>query len=240
MVRTFIVNQRLTISQRELLRAVRPPGQPKDPKSEAISRTVIHLSASNGARKVVAGGRFWGYTPKELVIRTTTEPATLVPAVRRIIQGVDPKQPISELRLMTDIINLQNASRAVQVRVLAAFAFIAFLLASIGIHGVLSFAVSQRVSEIGVRIALGARRRDILGMVMGRGVRLVAAGLLPGLLLAYFAGRSLESLLLGVTPIDVPTFATAAALTLVMAIAGTLLPTLRALRVDPITAIRAE
>ena len=133
------------------------------------------------------------------------------------------------------------ASRTVQVRVLAGFALVAFLLAAIGIHGVLSFAVSQRTAEIGVRIALGAQRRDILGMVLKQGVILVAAGLVPGLVLAYFAGRMLQSTLLGsITPADLPTFTSVVGLTLLMALGGTLLPTLRALRVDPIKAIRAE
>jgi putative ABC transport system permease protein len=188
----------------------------------------------------VDDGWFWGYTPKELVIEATTPLGQLVPAVRSIIRSVDPQQPITHVRPMTDIVDLQTASRAVQVRVLAGFALVAFLLAAVGIHGVLSFAVSQRTPEIGVRIALGAQRGDILAMVMTHGVRLVAIGLVPGLLLAYVAGRSLQTLLIGVTPADVPTFATVTALTVVMALAGTLLPTLRALRVDPIKAIRAE
>ena len=190
--------------------------------------------------KQVDDGWFWGYTPKELVVSATTPLAQLVPAVRRIIQAADPQQPITDVRPMTDIIDLQTASRTVQVRVLAAFALIAFLLAAIGIHGVLSFAVSQRTPEIGVRIALGAQRRDILAMVMARGLLLVGAGLLPGLVFAYMAGRSLQTLLLGVPPADLPTFATVIALTMLMALAGTLLPTLRALSIDPITAIRAE
>ena len=185
--------------------------------------------------KQVADGWFWGYTPKELVIHATTPLGQLVPAVRSIIRSGDPQQPISHVRPMTDIIALQTASRTVQVRVLAGFAVVAFLLAAIGIHGVLSFAVSQRTPEIGVRIALGAQRSDILAMVMTQGVRLVAIGLVPGLMLAYFAGRSLQTLLIGVTPADVPTFAVVTGLTVLMALAGTLLPTLRALRVDPIT-----
>src|SRR6185436_10525364 len=135
------------------------------------------------------------------------------------------------------IVDLQTASRTVQVRALAGFALVAFLLAAIGIHGVLSFAVSQRTPEIGVRIALGAQRGDILAMVVTHGARLVAAGLLPGLVLAYLAGRSLQTLLIGVTPADVPTFAAVTGLTVLMALAGTLLPTLRAIRVDPITAM---
>jgi len=124
--------------------------------------------------------------------------------------------------------------------VLGGFAFVAFLLAAIGIHGVLSFAVSQRTPEIGVRIALGAQRRDILGMVMKHGAVMVGAGLVPGLAIAYAAGRSLQALLIGVPPADVATFGSVIVLTILMAIAGTLLPALRALRVNPITAIRAE
>jgi predicted permease len=180
------------------------------------------------------------YLPKDLVIRASTPLDQLVPAVRSIVYAVDPQQPVSDVRPMTDIIDAETASRSVQVRVLAGFAFVAFLLAAIGIHGVLSFAVSQRTPEIGVRIALGAQRRDILTMVLRQGVLLVGAGLLPGLALAYAAGRSLQSLLIGVTPADTVTFATVIGLTLLMTLAGTLLPTLRALRVDPIKAIRAE
>jgi predicted permease len=180
------------------------------------------------------------YIPKDLVIRATTPLDQLVPAVRSIVHGVDPQQPVSDVRPMTDIIDAETASRSVQVRVLAGFAFVAFLLAAIGIHGVLSFAVSQRTPEIGVRIALGAQRRDILAMVMKQGVVLVATGLVPGLALAYVAGRSLQALLTGVAPADTVTFASVIGLTLLMAIGGTLLPTLRALRVDPIRAIRME
>jgi predicted permease len=190
--------------------------------------------------KQVDDGWFWGYTPKELVVGATTPLDQLVPAVRGIIRAADPQQPITDVRPMTDIVDRQTASRRVQVRALAAFALIAFLLAAIGIHGVLAFAVSQRTPEIGVRIALGAQRRDILAMVMTKGMLMVAAGLLPGLVLAYVAGRALQSLLFGVPAADVPTFAVVVGLTVVMALAGTLLPTLRALRVDPIKAIRAE
>ena len=188
----------------------------------------------------VRDGRLWGYTPKELVISATTPLEPLVPAVRSIIRNVDPQQPITNLRPMTDIIDAQTAGRSVQVRVLAGFALVAFLLAAIGIHGVLAFAVSQRTPEIGVRIALGAQRTDILGLVMRQGVALVAAGLVPGLALAYAAGRGLESLLAGVAPADLPTFAIVIGLTMLMTLAGTLLPTLRALRIDPLTAIRSE
>ena len=188
----------------------------------------------------VDDGWFWGYTPSVLVIRADAALEPLVPAVRSLVRNADPQLPIVNVRRMIDIVDAETASRAVQVRVLAGFALVAFLLAAIGIHGVLAFAVSQRTAEIGVRIALGAQRADILSMIVRQGLRLIAAGLLPALLLSYAAGRSLQSLLAGVTPADVPTFAAAVALTAFMALAGTLLPAIRAVRIDPIRAIRSE
>jgi putative ABC transport system permease protein len=104
----------------------------------------------------------------------------------------------------------------------------------------LSFAVSHRTQEIGVRLALGAQARDIIAMVLREGVLLAAAGVILGLALAYWAGRAMEALLAGVSPWDAPTFSTAVGLALAMTIVGSLLPVLRALRVDPTTAIRAE
>ena len=110
----------------------------------------------------------------------------------------------------------------------------------VGIHGLLAFAVSSRTAEIGVRVALGAQRRDILTLTVGEGVRLALSGIGMGMVLAYFAGRLLQSLLAGVSPWDPATFAAAVLLSLAMTGAGTLLPALRALRVDPTTAMRAE
>jgi len=180
------------------------------------------------------------YLPKDIVIRASTPLDQLVPAIRAIVHTADPQQPISDVRPMKEIVDAETASRGLQVRVLAGFAMVAFLLAAIGIHGVLSFAVSQRTAEIGVRIALGAQRRDILTMIARQGGALVAMGLLPGLLLASLAGRSLQALLVGVTPIDPLTFGAVTTLVILMAAAGTLMPAFRAVRIDPIRAIRAD
>jgi putative ABC transport system permease protein len=180
------------------------------------------------------------YSPKDLVIRSTVPPASLVPAVRRIIQRADPDQPISDIRSLSEVVSDVTAARSVQVRILVAFAAIAFVLAAIGIHGLLSFSVSSRQHEFGVRIALGAQRSDIVRMVMMQGAILAAAGVVPGLLLAYLAGRSMQSLLAGVEPADLVTFAAAGVLCVVMTMVGTLVPTMRAVSVDPATAFRAE
>jgi predicted permease len=190
--------------------------------------------------KQVADNSIIGYIPRSLAVRTTAEPTSLVAPIRAIIARVDPMLPVSDVNTMTQVVEDDTASRTTQLRVIGAFAVIAFVLAAVGIHGLLSFAVSQRAQEIGVRMALGAQRRDILAMVVGRSARLALAGVVPGVALAYAAGRWMQSLLVGVTPADAPTFLAAAALAVVMTLAGTLLPTLRALRVDPISSLRAE
>jgi ABC-type antimicrobial peptide transport system permease subunit len=180
------------------------------------------------------------YAPKDLVVKSTLPPSSLVPALRAIIGRADPQQPISEVRPMNDIVDLETAPRRVQVRVLAAFAAIAFLLAGIGLHGLLAFNVSQRAREIGVRIALGAERRSILGMIVGRSLTLTAAGLVLGTALAWATARAMQALLAGVSSTDFVTFGGAVGLSLLMTLAGSLLPALRAMRVDPITVIRTE
>jgi len=123
---------------------------------------------------------------------------------------------------------------------LGSFALTAFLLAAIGIHGLLSFAVSSRTREIGVRMALGAGRSDILKMIVGEAVILASVGMLLGVGLAYGAGRELQSLLAGLRPDDLASFACAVTLCLVMTVAGSLLPAFRAIRIDPTQAIRID
>jgi predicted permease len=188
----------------------------------------------------VPDGWILGYLPKDLVIRSSSNPEALIPAVRRIIRDADPEQPVSNVRQLAEIVSGETAPRTAQLRVIAAFAGLAFLLAGIGIHGLLSYAVSQRTQEIGVRIALGAQQSDIVRLVLREGVALAVAGVFIGVGLAYAAGRAMESLLAGVQPSDAATFSSAMALVVIMTLAGSLFPALRAMRVDPTTAIRAE
>jgi predicted permease len=202
---------------------------------ERVSEPQVYLSPWQ-----VADGAILYYIPKALAIRTSGVPTSVFPAVREIIRRAEPALPIYEVQTLADMVDLDTATRATQVRVLAVFAAIAFGLAAVGIHGLLSFAVSQRVNEIGVRMALGAQAPDILRMVLSRGLALAGAGVLIGVLAGYAAGRSMEALLAGVPAADGPTLAAAIALALVMTFVGTLAPTLRALRVDPMTALRAE
>jgi len=181
-----------------------------------------------------------GYIPRALAVRTSTPPETLAPVTREIIRKADPQLPVTEVATLAELVERDTGSRTAQLRVVGAFAAIAFVLAAIGIHGLLSFAVSQRFQEIGVRMALGAQAGDILGMIVRRALVLAAAGIIPGVALAYASGRSMQALLVGVPPSDVVTFASVVALALVMTVGGTIVPALRAVRVDPITALRAE
>jgi putative ABC transport system permease protein len=202
---------------------------------ERTSEPQVYLSP-----KQVEDGAIIFYMPKSLAVRTTGDPAALRPAVRDIFRRVEPRMPLFEVKTLEDLVGGETATRAAQARVLVAFAMIAFGLAAVGLHGLLSFAVSQRIKEIGVRVALGAQPRDILSMVLSRAAILAIAGIVPGIALAYAAGRSMEAVLAGVQPADALTLIAAVVLAFVMTLAGALLPTKRALRVDPIRALRAE
>jgi predicted permease len=180
------------------------------------------------------------YAPKDLAVRASGNAAALAPAIRRIIHEADPNQPVADVRPMTDIIDSLTGARRAQLAALGSFAAIAILLAAIGIHGVLSFAVSNRTQEIGVRLALGATRGGILRMILRDGLILAATGVVFGAALAYGAGIGMQSLLLGVNPGDLATFSVAIALCVAMTLAGSIIPALRAVRVDPTTAIRVE
>jgi predicted permease len=180
------------------------------------------------------------YAPKDLVLRASAPPGALVPALRGIIAGADPDLPISDVRMLGEVVAAETEPRAVQARALGVFALAAFLLAAIGIHGLLSFTVSSRAQEIGVRLAVGAQRSDIVGMILGAAARLSVAGILFGAVAAYLAGSSMRALLAGVDPADAPTFAAAIALCAFMTLTGSLVPAIRAIHIDPASAIRVE
>jgi predicted permease len=180
------------------------------------------------------------YVPKNLVVRASVAPAALLPALSGIVAKADPHIPVSDVRTLSDIVAADTAPRRLQARVLGAFAASALLLASIGIQGVLAFAVSQRSREIGIRVALGAQPRDVLRMVGRRGLVLVGAGVGLGIALACGAGRAMEALLAGISPADAPALLTAAGLAILMSLVGCAGPALRAVRLDPVAAIRAD
>ena len=182
------------------------------------------------------------HVPKDLAIRAKDDATalSLAPVVRRIIHAVDPGQPVSDVRLLSDVTEAQTTARRAQINVLALFAGIAVLLASVGIHGMLTFAVSTRRQEVGIRLAIGAARGDILGMFLRQGLTLGAIGIVFGVPCAYLLGRALSGLLFGVSPADAFVYVGASALALVMAVSGSLRPAMQAASVDPVTTMRAE
>jgi predicted permease len=183
---------------------------------------------------------FTGYAPKDLVIYSKQPPDTLLPATRQIIHQADPEQPISNIRTIEEVVAGQTESRTLQMRVLMVFTTVAIFLAGLGIYGVLSLAVAMRQQEFGVRMALGAQKAHIFKMVFRQGAVLAIAGLVPGLCFAYLAARLLQSLLAGVQPADQLTFVASAAICLLTALLGSLVPALRAVHADPAAVMKAE
>jgi predicted permease len=175
-----------------------------------------------------------------LVVRSASRTADLVPAVTGVIRGIDPELPVLDVRTMDDVLGGTLAQQRVTMLLLAAFAGLALFLAALGIYGVLSYAVRRRRQEIGIRMALGARRSDVLRLVMAEGLRLTFIGLAVGVAAALPLTGLLRDLLFGVTPTDPATFVAVAALLGLVALAACYLPARRAMRVDPMVAIRAE
>jgi putative ABC transport system permease protein len=161
-------------------------------------------------------------------------------SVREAIWQVDKDQPIGAILTMDEQLSKSLTRRRFSVTLLAAFGVVAVSLAAIGLYGVLAFIVAQRRREIGVRMALGAQPRDVIADVMGQGLRLAGYGVLAGIALALVVTRLLGSLLFGTSPTDVLTFAAVATLLVAIAAAASLVPAVRASRVDPLIALRDE
>ena len=178
--------------------------------------------------------------PDYLVARTQGRPEDLAEGVRRIIARVDPDQPVSAVRTMDDIVDSDVADREQHMVLLASFAALALLLASIGIYGVVSFAVAQQSRELGLRVALGASRQSVTWLVLGRGLRLMAAGIAVGIAIAWASTRALQSLLFGVGSLDLRTFAAVIVCLTATAFAACYLPARRAAHLDPMAVLRDE
>ncbi|HXV61582.1 MAG TPA: ABC transporter permease [Vicinamibacteria bacterium] len=174
------------------------------------------------------------------VLRTEAHEATLAGAVRANIRAIDPDLVVVETRTMKEMSEEIYASSNPILVLFLVFAAFALLMASMGIYGVTSYAVSQREQEIGIRIALGASRHDVSRMIVRQGGRLVLAGGVCGLALAWLLGRLLAATLIGVSPVDPLTFLTVPVVLVLVAFLANYVPALRATRVDPITALRAE
>jgi putative ABC transport system permease protein len=180
------------------------------------------------------------HAPRDLVVRATAEPLSLVSSVREAIREADPAQPISNVRTMDEVLGRETAQRRLGATLVLSFAALALLLAALGIYGVLAYFVTQHVPEIGVRLALGARPADILGLVLKRGMRLALVGLAVGLAASYALTRLMTGLLYGVSATDPLTYVAVALVIAAVALAACLIPARRAMKIDPMDALRYE
>ena len=178
--------------------------------------------------------------PNALVIRTNLDPLSLGSAVRNVIWSVDKDQPVSNIESMEHIVAGAVARQRFSMLLLAIFAGLALVLAAVGIYGVMSYSVAQQTREIGIRIALGATRSDVLSMTVKQGLKLVGTGLICGLAIAFVLTRVMASLLFGISATDPITFISIALVLVGVAFVASYLPALRATRIDPMIALRAQ
>jgi putative ABC transport system permease protein len=175
-----------------------------------------------------------------LVARTAGDPRAMAEPLRRAFWSVDPDQPVWKVRSMEELLGAARGSSRAMATVVGVFAALSVLLAAVGLYGVMSYAVALRTREIGIRMALGARGREVMRLVVGRGLALTAAAVVLGLAGAAALARVLATLLFGVASTDAPTFAAAAALMFGVSVFATYLPARRAARLDPLHALAED
>ena len=180
------------------------------------------------------------FEPRALVVKTNLEPLSLAATVRKTVWEIDRDQPVSNVASMENIVSNSVARQRFSMLLLGIFASLALVLAAVGIYGVMSYSVAQRTHEIGIRMALGAQRGDVLKLTIGQGLRLVVTGVIIGLAAAFVLSRVMSSLLFGISPTDPLTFITISLVLVSVAILASYIPALRASRVDPMFALRYE
>jgi len=180
------------------------------------------------------------FEPRALVVKTNLEPLSLAATVRKTVWEIDRDQPVSNIASMENIVSNSVARQRFSMLLLGIFASLALVLAAVGIYGVMSYSVAQRTPEIGIRMALGAQRGDVLKLTIGQGLRLVVTGVIIGLAAAFVLSRVMSSLLFGISPTDPLTFITISLVLVSVAILASYIPALRASRVDPMFALRYE
>jgi putative ABC transport system permease protein len=175
-----------------------------------------------------------------LVVRTATNPAGFASAVQSEVRSLDRAVPLQSIGSMEGLQRAGLATRQLPAALLGLFAVLALTLAVVGIYGVISYSVSQRTNEIGIRMALGAARSDVLRLVIGQGMIPVCAGLVVGLCIAVAFGRTLSGVLYGINPTDPLTFAAVSLILMIIALLACATPARRAIRIDPLVALRYE
>jgi putative ABC transport system permease protein len=181
-----------------------------------------------------------GYRELSLVVRSTLDPAAAVAAIRAEVSALDPDLPLYAVSTMPQVIERSLGGDTIMVKLLAVFGAFALVLAILGVYGVMAYSVTQRTQELGIRLALGAQRGDIVRMIVRQAAVLTAIGLACGLVVAFGTARQLSAFLFGVSPFDLGTFLLVPAMLAGAALAAAFLPARRATRIDPVDALRYD
>jgi predicted permease len=219
--------------------------EPSDPESKW--RTIVGVVGDVRYREL-GDVRFDVYVPyrqspvvfRYLTIRTSSDPQTFAATVRREVAALDPTQAVTDVKTMEQLVDRSLSRPRFNMILLGFFALLAALLASIGMYGVMSYSVTQRTKEIGIRIALGAQKRDVLKLIVRRGLKLTLIGIVMGATGAFLLTHVMTSLLFGVSPTDPLTFISVGGLLFIVALLACYLPAVRATKVDPLITLRYE
>jgi putative ABC transport system permease protein len=243
----------VTIVDAQLARLIWPDRNPLGQRvrsggGDAAWATVIGVVGHVSHDRIEDDARpqiYWNYRQRTqdrmaMVVRTRLPPATLAQPVAAAIREIDPEQPVYDVRTMDQVVNRAVSQRWLNMVLISTFAGIAVLLASIGIYGVLAYAVTQRAREFGIRLALGATRADLLALVLRQAFTFAASGAAAGLLGALLLARVIQSLLFKVGAYDAMTFGAATVVLMAVALMAGYLPARRAARTDPMTSLRSE
>jgi putative ABC transport system permease protein len=217
-------------------------------KGENLPSEIIGVVGDNkhmGLDTEVEPMSYWphpelAYSSMTLAIRTKGEPTSIAAAARNVIRNLDPEQPIGEVTTMNDLMAKSIARSKFNATLLAVFSLVALIMAAVGIYGVMSYAVQLRTHEIGVRMALGAQRGDVLRMVVKQGIALGLIGVAAGLAASFGLTRLIASLLFEVTATDKTTFGLVAGGLFLITLVACYVPARRATKVDPLVALRYE
>jgi putative ABC transport system permease protein len=215
---------------------------------DPIEREIVGVVADVKSRKLTSENRPELYVPHSqasaaamtIVARTEIEPQSVLPALRRTVEVLNKDVPLYETRTMEQYLATAVAQPRLNMTLLMVFAGVAIVLTAVGIYGVMAYSVAQRTQEIGIRLALGAQRFDVLRLIVGQGARLVVLAMVLGVLLAFGVTRSIASLLYGIAATDLPTLISVAGLLAVIALVACWLPARKASGIDPLMALRAE